>query len=169
MIQCYFKGRNGIWKSINDRPHRHLPRRFESNPCKIAGCGVGFLWMVSTQNHGRISEKSLRNLKPFKPGNSGNPGGRPQTLAKYIREKTKGGITLADELFKIIKNKRNATRDRLAAVKLACEYGFGKPVQPISGPEGGPVEMNINLGKLGNTELEALHRLVEKATDPAPN
>jgi hypothetical protein len=33
-----------------------------------------------TQNSETIREKRLRNLKPFKPGQSGNPGGRPKRL-----------------------------------------------------------------------------------------
>lgn len=34
--------------------------------------------------------------------------------------------------------------DRIAATKLAMEYGFGKPVQPLSGADGeGPIEVVI--------------------------
>ena len=37
---------------------------------------------VVTGNTGKISEQSLANLKPWKPGQSGNPSGRPKKPMK---------------------------------------------------------------------------------------
>ncbi|MAF37912.1 MAG: hypothetical protein CL696_03355 [Chloroflexi bacterium] len=44
------------------------------------------------------------NLSPWKPGQSGNPGGRPKgtrDLAGYVLEGTDGGKELADTLVSI--------------------------------------------------------------------
>lgn len=39
--------------------------------------------MITTAKHRKVSERSLANLKPFKPGQSGNPKGMPkQTLTR---------------------------------------------------------------------------------------
>jgi hypothetical protein len=59
-----------------------------------------------TQNSEIIREKRLRNLKPFKPGQSGNPGGRPKRLP----------ITEIYE--RILNDPRNCQRIETAILKL---------------------------------------------------
>ena len=40
-----------------------------------------------SENSETIREKRIKNLKPFKPGQSGNPGGRPKgTLKQYVQK-----------------------------------------------------------------------------------
>ena len=65
----------------------------------------------------------MSNLKPFKPGQSGNPGGRPKGLAAKARE-------YADRALEVI---AEALEDadpkvRLAAAKEVFDRGYGKPV-----------------------------------------
>lgn len=42
----------------------------------------------NTEKKNGVSENSLKNLRPWKPGQSGNPGGRPKgTLKDYVSRK----------------------------------------------------------------------------------
>jgi hypothetical protein len=70
---------------------------------------------------------------PFKPGQSGNPGGRPKEadgLAKYIRSKSKDCFEFADILMEMARNGAE-DKDKFNATKLLLEYGIGKPTEHV--------------------------------------
>jgi len=82
------------------------------------------------------------NLKPWKPGQSGNPGGRPThdlaaEIARAIFEQDSEAITraFAAELKKGNSKVFTALADR----------AYGKPRQQIefAGEDGGPIQTNI--------------------------
>lgn len=76
---------------------------------------------------------------PFAKGQSGNPGGRPKEdpeLKELARAKTKDAIqTLAS----IMKSKKAPAAARVSAACALLDRGYGKPVQSLSGPDGGPL------------------------------
>lgn len=85
----------------------------------------------------RVHPKSLENLKPFQPGQSGNPAGRPK------------GTSLTDKLREIIDKNEGEVADALvrAAVKAALKGDFrfwqeiinrveGKVADRVAGPDG---------------------------------
>jgi hypothetical protein len=81
----------------------------------------------------------------WQPGQSGNPGGRPKVpedLKKSCRRLSMRGMKVLEE---IITSKSATTKDsdRIAAVRLVMEYGFGKPTQPIEGKDGAPIQVTI--------------------------
>ena len=93
--------------------------------------------------------KSARKFRPgdhgqgWKPGQSGNPGGRPKGfagLAAVIRKKTNDGEELVDFALGVLRNKKASIGDRLEALEWLSVRGFGQPVQPVqlSGDENGP-------------------------------
>src|SRR5688572_11005800 len=67
---------------------------------------------------------------PWKPGQSGNPGGRPRGLAARVRE-----IVDVDELvnfaLNLLRDERASMRDRCWAVDFLADRGFGKPTQTM--------------------------------------
>lgn len=82
--------------------------------------------------------------KPFKAGESGNPGGRPKRTAEELdliaacKERAPEALAVIAGIMTKGENERN----RLAAANAIIERGYGKPVQPVeaSGPNGGPIE-----------------------------
>lgn len=91
--------------------------------------------MESAQN----SEKTAGG-RPFQPGQSGNPGGRPKTRhlteilgAELDKPASKNGQTRAQRMMErlvtiAITGKRN---EAISAMKLILAYREGLPVQPI--------------------------------------
>lgn len=74
------------------------------------------------------------NLVPhkFRPGQSGNPGGRPQGVMEYARKQTKDGKVLVDLLVSIVKGEKGIrgvrpTFDhRIQAVRELFNRGWGR-------------------------------------------
>jgi hypothetical protein len=90
-----------------------------------------------------VNPKSLANLKPFQPGQSGNPGGRPKRdvaseIAAAIFEQNAEAIGKA--YLKLLK------RGSLGAFSLLSDRAFGKVAQPlVGGGEGAnPIVVKID-------------------------
>jgi hypothetical protein len=63
----------------------------------------------------------------FKPGQSGNPGGRPKGLQRRVRELVgDDGDKLASFLFAVFTDEGEKMGDRLEAAKILLERGWGK-------------------------------------------
>jgi len=76
----------------------------------------------STQDRGTSG-----NLKTFKPGQSGNPGGQPKWV-KQVRDALRTCVEKgAEKLEYIIENGEH--KDVIAATKLAAEFTLRKPKQ----------------------------------------
>jgi len=72
--------------------------------------------------------------RPFQKGVSGNPGGRSKAyreLARYIREKTTDGRTLADHCLRLVDDPKTEPRVAMLAVEWLSDRGIGKPVQAV--------------------------------------
>ena len=90
------------------------------------------------------------NLSPWKPGQSGNPSGRPRgtrDLAGYVLESTDGGKELVDALICIArgavpnlavqkgsrprKDQQVRPADQLKAIEMLLDRGFGRSPQQL--------------------------------------
>ena len=99
----------------------------------------------------------------FKPGQSGNPNGRPK-IPPELREAAKSAAPEALQVaIDLMRNPAVEPADRLRAVSIVLDRAYGKPVQAteISGPDGGPIMHEA--ATVGAMSDEELRRYVEQA------
>ena len=116
------------------------------------------------------------NLSPWKPGQSGNPSGRPKgtrDLAGYVLETTDGGKELVDALVSIArgvmpnvpaqegsrprKDQQVRPADQLNAIEMLLDRGFGKSPQQLD------IAHSVSDRPFANLSDETLMLLVENA------
>jgi hypothetical protein len=116
------------------------------------------------------------NLSPWKPGQSGNPSGRPKgtrDLAGYVLETTDGGKELVDALVSIArgvmpnvavqegsrsrKDQQVRPADQLKAIEMLLDRGFGRSPQQID------LAHSVSDRPLEHLSDETLRLLVENA------
>jgi len=116
------------------------------------------------------------NLSPWKPGQSGNPSGRPKgtrDLAGYVLETTDGGKELVDALVSIArgvmpnvpaqegsrprKDQQVRPADQLNAIEMLLDRGFGRSPQQLD------IAHSVSDRPFANLSDETLILLVENA------
>ena len=116
------------------------------------------------------------NLSPWKPGQSGNPTGRPRgtrDLAGYVLETTDAGRELIDALLCIArgavpnlavqkgsrprKDQQVRPADQLKAIEMLLDRGFGRSPQQLD------IAHNVSSRPLEHLSDETLRLLVENA------
>ena len=116
------------------------------------------------------------NLSPWKPGQSGNPSGRPRgtrDLAGYVLETTDGGKELVDALVSIVrgvvphvaaqegsrprKDQQVRPADQLKAIEMLLDRGFGSSQQQLD------IAHSVTDRPLEHLSDEMLQLLVENA------
>lgn len=70
---------------------------------------------------------------PFEPGKSGNPGGRPVGIRRYVQRKCgKQGKKVIDAIYKLaFGEERIPAKVRLDALTALADRGWGKPPQSL--------------------------------------
>jgi hypothetical protein len=117
------------------------------------------------------------NLSPWKPGQNGNPSGRPKgtrDLAGYALETTDGGKELVDALVvsiargvmpnvaaqegsRLRKDQQVRPADQLKAIEMLLDRGFGRSPQQLD------VAHSVSDRPLAHLSDETLRLLVENA------
>lgn len=83
----------------------------------------------------------------FKPGQSGNPNGRPKKLPRLddllsdIMGEEKDGITAAEAILKRLR--QMATQGNIKAAEMLLDRSYGKARQPVelTGKDGGAIKI----------------------------
>ena len=108
----------------------------------------------------------------FKPGVSGNPGGRPKTpqtievrriilgVKEASRELT---LDALDTLAAIMKDSKAPAAARISAAVALLDRGHGRPFQAVEVKDG------VDLGLLSDEELYTLDAILSRASVPAPD
>ena len=122
------------------------------------------------------ANNSENNLSPWKPGQSGNPSGRPRgtrDLAGHVLETTDGGKDLVDTLVSIArgampkvlvqegssprKDQQVRPADQLKGIEMLLDRGFGSSPQQLD------IAHSVSDRPLQHLSDEALQLLVENA------
>ena len=120
------------------------------------------------------ANNSNNSLTPWKPGQSGNPSGRPKgtrDLAGYVLETTDGGKELVDALVAIArgfmpdvagqegsrprKDQQVRPADQLKAIEMLLDRGFGRSPQQLD------IAHSVTDRPLAHLSDETLRLLVE--------
>lgn len=87
----------------------------------------------------------------FEKGKSGNAGGRPKALAEW--RKSDEAQRLRDLSYQALENAVTSDdidwRDRNTAAGMLLDRIEGKPVQGITGDDGGPLKVEHSTGLMG--------------------
>ena len=103
----------------------------------------------------------------FMPGRSGNPGGRPQGLARATRELVgEDGMKLAQLWWDIARDETRRDSDRLEASKLLADRGWGKAPTYAAIEEADPLDL-ANLEQAAEEFRAAILRLAPSEPDDA--
>ena len=111
-----------------------------------------------------------QNLKPWQPGQSGNPGGRPKGAARRAREAVGNDPNTVYEVFRtILFDESEKTADRINVGKELLDRGWGKSSShaPIEG--GDPLELDDVDRAIGAVLDELAERREAKTPSPSTN
>ena len=113
---------------------------------------------MSAENSG-ITALRPAGGRPFVPGLSGNPGGRPKGLAALVREETLDGRELVAFMLNVLRGRRKGTtlKLRMEAAAWLADRGFGKALQQLelSGPGAEPLVIRVEYDATFEAEGEA--------------
>jgi hypothetical protein len=115
---------------------------------------------------GRPFQKGHHPSTEFKKGQSGNPSGRHAIIANALNAFCDPG-DLEKLRKKILHIALHSVDERvsLTAADMYYNRAAGKPVQAITGPGGGPVQVEtVDLSKLDADALRELERIRKLAT-----
>ena len=118
--------------------------------------------------------KSLANLKPWKPGQSGNGKGRPKIEPRVRRFARRYDRKMCRVLAEIAQDEKAPVSERRKAAMDLIAVGSGRPelVQQITGRDGAPVGPLVALsfgmqhGQL--SPQDAYRMMVDGVIDPDP-
>lgn len=103
--------------------------------------------------------KNTKGLRPWKPGQSGNPGGNPKGLVAEVRAKFGKDIIPILEVFRDLATGKTPpgyegaeikTSDRIKAGEEVISRVIGKPVQAIEG------DVSVGMSPVQSALLDAL-------------
>lgn len=88
--------------------------------------------LISDTSDTGVSDEQRRRtsgLRPWKPGQSGNPDGQPKWVGKVRKALAKNAELAADVLRQVLETGSDA--DKVRAAKIVLEYTIPKPTEKV--------------------------------------
>ena len=121
------------------------------NPLKPESAAVNG-WRIPAHGRGR--------LRPFQPGESGNPGGVAGRYQEVVRMCREAGPAVAARLIEIALDRSEEARVNVVAGQEVLTRAFGRPREMPEGDGRGP---GLNLENVSEAKLELIVRALELA------
>lgn len=122
---------------------------------------------MSTNGKPTGNKGGSENLRPWKPGQSGNPTGRPKGISRQAQELAGGNPDrLLSVLLTVAENPEAKDSDRIAATREYLDRGWGKApaYAPIEGQD--PLELTDFDRHISTLVDELARRREAKAPHP---
>lgn len=99
--------------------------------------------MDNAENSGDTAKKPRG--RPFKKGQSGNPGGRPKLPEEFVELARSRSVDALNYLIDAINDENLPPNARIRAAETIIAYGYGKPSQSIdlSGRDNKAIEISV--------------------------
>ena len=101
--------------------------------------------MAIPQNTPPVRARKLPSTA-FKPGQSGNPGGRPKAIQNVVEAAREHSALAITTLADISRDAGQPAAARVAASGILLDRGWGKASQPIVGENGAGIVLQIISG-----------------------
>ena len=115
-----------------------------------------------SENTPQQTKKRKAPRSAFKPGQSGNPGGRPKQVGEVVelaRQHTQEAVQRL-----VFWMRSTNPQASVRATESIMERAWGKPVQPmeVTGKDGSAIQIERALRNLSLEELETMMKMYDK-------
>ena len=104
---------------------------------------------------------TVGNLRPWKPGQSGNPAGRPRGIASAVKERV-NPEELVEILLGVARDERSKAPERIAAVRELADRGWGKAPAFAAIEGSDPLELDVIAQEIQGIADELRARRLER-------
>lgn len=94
----------------------------------------------------RATRRKGNNGNGFKPGQSGNPGGRPKIPEEFKELARANSVKALKKAIGMMDDPSVPPQVQLKAAEVVMERAWGKANQPLSGLDEGPLTIKVLVG-----------------------
>ena len=116
----------------------------------------------------KVKTEKKRPAPPhaFKPGQSGNPSGRPKIPEEFKEMARANSVKALRKAITMMDDPEVPAAVQLKAAEVVMERAWGKANQPLTGLDDGPIAFDMEIQRLDDDELlDAITRTAKEIKD----